>query len=329
MGRGQHRRRRQRRRHVALKRVVATVVILASAAGFAIETSRDSYSAQQPKSSTSVVGSTTTTVASSTSSTPSTTSTTSVTTTSLPVVSTRIEDPFHSASLAKYLATRTDNVTAALYNVTTHQTYIYRPDIKQVTASMEKIDILAVLLWESQNAHRDLSAHEMALATKMIEYSDNKAAESLWVTIGQLPSVTEFNNDLHYTQSVTSWDWGEFDTTPHDQLQLLKAILFPNKYLNEESQEYEQNLMENVVDYERFGIPTGVPTGATVGVKNGWYPESATGWQVNTAGYVHLGKTYYLASVMTGENSSEAYGKEVVDRVAQAFWNFESRRANS
>jgi hypothetical protein len=109
----------------------------------------------------------------------------------------------------------------------------------------------------------------------------------------------------------------------------LKAILFPNKYLNEESQEYEQNLMENVVDYERFGIPTGVPTGAIVGVKNGWYPESATGWQVNTAGYVHLGKTYYLASVMTGENSSEAYGKEVVDRVAQAFWNFESRRANS
>jgi len=309
--------------------MIATVVILASAAGFAIETSRDSFSAQQPKSSTSVVGTTTTTVASPTSSTPTTTSTTSVTTTSLPVVATRIEDPFHSASLAKYLATRTDNVTAALYNVTTHQMYIYRPDIKQVTASMEKIDILAVLLWESQNAHRDLSAHEMSLAAKMIEYSDNKAAESLWVTIGQLPSVTEFNDDLHYTQSVTSWAWGEFDTTPHDQLQLLKAILFPNKYLNEESQEYEQNLMENVVDYERFGIPTGVPTNATVGVKNGWYLEPATGWQVNTAGYVHLGKTYYLASVMTGENSSEAYGKEVVDRVAQAFWNFESRRADS
>jgi hypothetical protein len=331
MGRGQHRKKRQgrgraARGHVALKRIVATVVILASAAGFAIETSRDSYSAQQPKSSTSVVGTTSTTVTSPTSSTTSTVTTAPVTTVT---VSTRIEDPFHSASLAAYLATRTDNVTAALYNVKTHVTYIYRPDIKQVTASMEKIDILAVLLWESQNAHRDLSAHEMSLATKMIEYSDNKAAESLWVTIGQLPDVTEFNNDLHYTQSVTSWDWGEFDTTPHDQLQLLKTILFPNKFLNPESQAYEQNLMENVVDYERFGIPTGVPTGATVGVKNGWYPESATGWQVNTAGYVRLGKTYYLASIMTGENPSEAYGKEVVDRVAQAFWNFESRRAKS
>ena len=328
MGRGQHRRKRQSRAHAAgghvAKRALATVVILGSAAGFAIETGRDSYSAQQPKSSTSVVVTTTTT-------SPNTSTTISVTTapsTTLPV-STRIEDPFHSASLEAYLATRTDNVTAALYDVTTHQMYIYRPGIRQVTASMEKIDILAVLLWESQNEHRSLTAHEQTLAAKMIEYSDNKAAESLWVTIGQLPSVTEFNDDLHYTGSITSWDWGEFDTTPHDQLQLLKAILFPNKYLNEESQEYEQDLMENVVDYERFGIPTGVPTSATVGVKNGWYPETTTGWQVNTAGYVHLGKTYYLASVMTGENPSEAYGKEVVDRVAQAFWNFESRRANS
>ncbi|MGD0852123.1 MAG: serine hydrolase [Acidimicrobiales bacterium] len=310
--------------HAGLKRFAATAVILASCAGFAIETGRDSYSAQQPRSSTSIAGATTTTGTSS--STSSTTTTTAVTTT-IPV-STRIEDPFHSASLAKYLESRTDNVTAALYNVNTHQTFIYRPDIDEVTASMEKIDILAVLLWESQNEHRALTEQEESLATKMIEYSDNKAAESLWVTIGQLPTVTEFNKDLHYSQSITSWDWGLFDTTPHDQLQLLKTILLPNKYLTPASQEYEQDLMQNVVDYERFGIPTGVPTNATVGVKNGWYPETTTGWQVNTAGYVHLNKTYYLAVVMTASNPSEAYGKEVVDRVAQAFWNFESSRAN-
>jgi hypothetical protein len=306
---------------VALKRLAATTIILVSAAGFAIETGRDSYSAQQPHSSTSVVGETTTLV-------PPTTSTTAVTTTDLPVVSKRIEDPFHSKSLAAYLATRTDNVTAALYNVTTHQTFIYRPDIDQVTASMEKIDILAVLLWECQNAHRALTAKEMSLATKMIEYSDNNAAEQLWVDVGQLPSVTTFNDHLHYTQSITNWDWGMFDTTPHDQLNLLKAILFPNKYLTPASQAYEQNLMENVVDYERFGVPTGVPSTATVGVKNGWYPEKTTGWQINTAGYVHLNKTYYLAVIMTASNPSEAYGKEVVGRVSQALWNFESSRAN-
>lgn len=331
MAKGQHVRKRQRRRgrgttgRVTLKRVAASAVILVAAASFAIETGRDSYSAQ-PRSSTSIAGATTTTSGSTSSTMPSTT-TTLTTTTDIPI-STRVEDPFHSASLAAYLATRTDNVTAALYDVNTHATYIYRPGIDEVTASMEKIDILAVLLWESQNDHKALTAREQSLATKMIEYSDNNAAESLWVTIGQLPSVTEFNKDLHYTQSITNWDWGKFDTTPRDQLKLLKTILFPNAYLTPASQEYEQDLMENVVDYERFGIPTGVPTNATVGVKNGWYPETTTGWQVNTAGYVHLNNTYYLAVIMTASNPSEAYGKEVVGRVSQAFWNFESSRAN-
>ncbi|MGB8197703.1 MAG: serine hydrolase, partial [Acidimicrobiales bacterium] len=286
---------------------------------------RDSYSAQQPHSSTSVVGGTSTSTLATATTTSTVTTTTVPTSTSLP---SRIEDPFHSSSLAAYLATRTDNVTAGLYNVTTHQLYLYRPGILQVTASMEKMDILAVLLWEHQNSHTPLTKQELSLTTKMIEYSDNTAAESLWVTIGQLPTVTEFNKDLRYTQSITNWDWGKFDTDPRDQIQLLKAIVLPNAYLDEESQEYEQDLMEHVVDYEHWGIPTGVPTNAEVGVKNGWYPEKTTGWQVNTAGYVRLGKTYYLACVMTGSNPSEAYGIQVVDRVAQAFWNFESSRAN-
>jgi len=78
------------------------VIILAAAAGFAIETGSDSFGAQQPHSSTSIDAATSTT-SSSTSSTSSTV-TTSPTTTNVPV-SARIEDPFHSASLAAYLAT--------------------------------------------------------------------------------------------------------------------------------------------------------------------------------------------------------------------------------
>ncbi len=326
MGRGQHQRKRQRRPgrghrdRVTLKRSAATAVILVSAAGFAIETGRDSYSAPRPHSSTTIAGATTTTATSTTS---------PVTTTTTTPVSHRIEDPFHSSSLARYLATRTDNVTAALYNVTTGQTFVYRPGIRQVTASMVKIDILAVLLWESQLHHVSLTAKQQSLATAMIEASDNKAAETLWEAIGQLPSVTEFNDDIHFTQTITNWDWGFVDTTPRDQLQLLKTIVLPNKYLDPASQLFEQSLMQNVPDYARFGIPNGVPARATVGVKDGWYPEKTTGWQINSAGYVHLGKTYYLAVVMTGSNPSEAYGREVVDRISQAFWNFESRRANT
>lgn len=329
MGRAQHKRTRRRRTRerptgrVALKRVTATAIILVSALGFALESSRFSLSAPRPHSSTTVAGgATTSTVTSTTSTNPATTSTSVL-------VASRIEDPFHNASLATYLATRSDNVTAALYNVTTGKTYIYRPGIQEVTASMAKIDILAVLLWENQTYHRALTPREQKLATKMIDESDNKAAESLWVTIGQLFPFTKFNDDIHFTQTSPNWDWGLLETTPRDQLQLLKAIVLPNKYLDPASQSYEQNLMESVEGYERFGIPTGVPTNARVGVKDGWYPEKKTGWQVNSAGYVHLGQTFYLAVVMTASNPSEGYGREVVNRVGQAFWNFESSRAGT
>ena len=298
----------------------ATAIVLVTAAGFAVEMGSDSYSAQRPNTTTTITGTTTTS--------PTSTTSTVATTTTVPV-SHRIEDPFHSPFLANYLNTRTDNVTAALYNVTTGQTYIYRPGIQQVTASMVKIDILADLLFESQNAHRALTAKEQKQATAMIEASDNKAAESLWVTIGELPALTAFNDDLHFSQTTTNWDWGYVETTPRDQLQLLKAIVLPNAYLDTASRAYEQSLMENVADYQHFGIPTDVPANAEVGVKNGWYPEKATGWQVNSAGYVHLGRTYYLAVVMTGSNPSETYGRDVVNRVSQAFWDFESNRTGA
>ena len=261
MGHARHRKLRSRQsgwgspRRVARRRLAGTLIVLVSAAGFAIETGRDSYSAQQPRSSTTVV------VAASSTSTSTSTSTSSTvaTTTSSGPAATRIDDPFHSASLATYLATRTDNVTAALYDVNTGQTFIYRPGVRQVTASMAKIDILAVLLWERQNEHRALTTREQKLATKMVEASDNKAAESLWVKIGQLPYFAEFNDDIHFTQTIPNWDWGLVETTPRDQLELLKAIVLPNEYLDSASRAYEQNLMENVEEYERFGIPTGVP----------------------------------------------------------------------
>ena len=41
-----------------------------------------------------------------------------------------------------------------------------------------------------------------------------------------------------------------------------------------------------------------------------------------------LANTDDLAVIMTASNPSEAYGKEVVGRVSQAFWSFESSRNN-
>ena len=53
------------------------------------------------------------------------------------------------------------------------------------TASIVKVDILATLLLQAQDANRHLTAQEKTYATAMIEDSDNTSASALWTAIGQ------------------------------------------------------------------------------------------------------------------------------------------------
>lgn len=244
------------------------------------------------------------------------------TTTAVPEETAVPEDPnpFLSSALSSYLKSRSSLVTAALYDVTSGQTYVYNPGVREVTASMVKIDILAALLRECQVQHRALTSGESQLATSMIESSSNRAATKLWNDVGQLPPMSAFNQLVGFKQTVMSWSWGEVETTPLDQLELLKTIALPNSILTDSSRAYESSLMQNVDQTERFGLGDGPPPMATIGLKDGYYPEPVTGWQINSAGYVHLGDRFYLAAIMTSHNPNEDYGIDTVNEVAKLIW---------
>ena len=231
-------------------------------------------------------------------------------------------DPFQTASLNSYLRGRSDLVTAAIFDVTSNRTYLYNPGVREVTASMVKIDILAALLHRAQAEHRALTVGESQLATAMIESSDNKAATALWNEVGQMPPVSAFNELVGFKQTIMSWSWGEIETTPLDQLALLKTIALSNPILSDASRAYESSLMQHVDPFERFGLGSGPPPQATIGLKDGYYPEPGTGWQINSAGYVHLGSRFYLEVVMTSHNPSEAYGIDTVNQVARLVWQY-------
>jgi beta-lactamase class A len=211
-------------------------------------------------------------------------------------------------------------VTAAVYDVGSGKTYLYNPGVHERTASMVKIDILATLLYEAQQAHRELTAKENVLATKMIEASNNGAANKLWTDIGGRDALDDFNTMIGFHQTFPSYDWGGIETTPKDQLQLLKVIVLPNSILTPESQEYEMDLMQDVQPYESFGLGWGSPARVTVGLKDGWYPWSDTGWQINTTGYVMYNGRLYLATIMCNENPDETYGEGTVTTIARLIW---------
>ncbi len=230
------------------------------------------------------------------------------------------KNPFRVFGVAAYLKKRTNLVTAAVYDVRSGKTYVYNPGVHERTASMVKIDILATLLYEAQRAHRELTAKENVLATKMIEGSNNGAANQLWTDIGGRDALDDFNTMIGFRQTIPNYDWGGIETTPKDQLQLLKVIVLPNAILTPASQEYEMDLMQDVEPYDRFGLGWGSPARVTVGVKDGWYLWSDTGWQVNTSGYVMYNGRLYLATIMCTNNPDETYGEGTVTTIARLIW---------
>jgi hypothetical protein len=256
----------------------------------------------------------------------STTSTTSTTTTTTTLATTTTTtpsagvNPFTVRLVAGYLKKRSNLVTAAVYDVRSGQTYFYNPGVHERTASMVKIDILADLLWETQQAHRSMTPREISLAAKMIDASNNGAANLLWTDIGGRDAIDSFNTMIGFKQTIPNYDWGTIETTPRDQLELLKIIVLPNDVLSAASRTYEMGLMEAVIPSERFGLGWGSPPRVTVGLKDGYYPETDTGWQINTSGFVEYHGRLYLATIMCTNNPDEEYGIGTVTTLSRLIW---------
>ena len=243
------------------------------------------------------------------------------------VVSGDARNPFTAKAVSAYLAGRANSVTAALYDESSGESFLYNPTQRGATASIAKVNIVASLLYQRAKKRVALTPVEDSLAKLAIEQSDNDAAEALWEDLGYNAGLNTLNSklNLRQTQLNPANIWGLEVTTPADQLKLLKSIVLPSKLLSATNQGYIKNLMEHVISSQRFGVPAGVPSGVEVGVKNGWDVEGSNGWQINTVGYVQSKSNPYLLVVMTHDNPSERYGIDTVSGVSKLVWGFESR----
>ena len=236
------------------------------------------------------------------------------------------KDPFAIRGMRRFLDTRSGNVTAGVYNIATKTTFLYHPGDREQTASIVKANILALLLAQAQARHEPLEGDDEAVATGMIEESDNDDATDLWDDEGGAPAIAAFDARLHMTQTTPSYAWGLTETTPRDQLRLLRHIALPNKILRHAYRESELYLMEHVISDDYWGITAG-PTRATVAVKNGWLPV-AGGWQINSIGMVRGDHRAYLIAVMTNENPDEGYGIDTIEGISRIVWaDLRQRRA--
>lgn len=111
-----------------------------------------------------------------------------------------VDNPFTNAPLRGYLRHRVGNITAGVYDVGSGMTYLYRPGVREHTASIIKVDILATLLHQTQ-ASGGLSQRTRGIAQEMIEASDNNDATDLWNLEGGAPAVHAFDDEAGMWQT--------------------------------------------------------------------------------------------------------------------------------
>jgi hypothetical protein len=230
------------------------------------------------------------------------------------------------ARLRRYLSGRAGEVTAAVYDATSKQTWVLHPGAVQDTASIVKVEIMGTALAEAESRRSPLPATEAALMPSMVEDSDNQSATTLLADVGGATAVARFDRSLgmrHTTPSSlalipgTPWPgWGLTTTTALDEVTLVSAFAYPNSVLSAASRRYGLGLMEQVEADQDWGVSGGVTSGTTVALKNGWLPLGPSDWQINSIGWISGHGRNYVLAILTDHDPSEAYGIQTIAHLA-------------
>ena len=248
-----------------------------------------------------------------------------------PSPSPRLTDPLGRAA-ASYVASRSGTVVAAVYDVSSGQTWTLGTQRPQAEASIVKLDILETLFAQEGDGPTGAPPADQSLAQEMMEDSDNDAATSLWNAVGGPGRIQSFNTAAGLTDTAPSscvacpgfdWPgWGLTTTTPADQIVLLRELIKPSTLLTDTQRQDALQLMENVAPSQRWGVTGGVPQQATVALKDGWLPLNSAGtdWQVNSIGWISGSGRDYLMAVLTTGNPDEQYGIDTISQLSATVW---------
>jgi beta-lactamase class A len=227
-----------------------------------------------------------------------------------------------TAALARLFKTHTGDLAVGVVDRTTRVRAVYGGELRFHTASIMKADILAALLLRHQAAGTPLTEEEGELARRMIEGSDNDAAQDLWWADGGADGVAEANASLglrHTTPDEAGY-WGVSSTTVADQLTLLSDLVSSRSPLNAASRSYALSLMRHVEPGQSWGVTAAATPGTASAVKNGWLPDPQL-WVINSIGVIHHDGRLLLVAVLSDRQPTEAGGIAQLEAAARAAVN--------
>ncbi|MYT30316.1 MULTISPECIES: serine hydrolase [unclassified Streptomyces] len=223
-----------------------------------------------------------------------------------------------SHDLAGALQGRQGTSAVALYDRTSDTSCAFQADTPFDSASVVKVTVLGALLRQTEEAHRALTAHEVALTTAMITKSDNASTDALWHQVGR-SGVQHFLDlaGMRNTVPGPGDAWGLTQITAADQLTLMRLLASDNDALDPTSRTYALDLMRRVVPEQRWGVPAGAPASATAHLKNGWLPRADQGWRVHSVGSFTGGGNDYAMVVLSSGSDTMGHGVATVEAAAK------------
>lgn len=228
-----------------------------------------------------------------------------------------------TSSLDAYLRGRPGPVTAMVKDLTTGEVYRYHRGERLITASTAKVQILMALLLKTP--WKKLSKKTRHDADLMIRYSDNEAADRLWLRIGGAPGFTKAGRKLGLksTQGVAGdcldlYCWGITRTSAEDQIRLMNALKSDRSPLKKPDREQVLKLMGKVVAEQKWGVSAAACKGWHTALKNGWLKRVSTKrWAVVSVGIVSGGGHDYAIAVLTEGSAEVGTGIATVEGVAK------------
>jgi beta-lactamase class A len=227
-------------------------------------------------------------------------------------------DSLATSAMRAYIGSRTGDIAVGVRNVLTDRTYLWNGRSEQVTASVVKVDILETLLRQSHGG--PIPGADVRTAVGMIKDSDNDDATALWDRDGGAPGVAAYDRLVGMHQTTPKLDWGLTTTSVGDQLKLLDELLKTHALIDQGAQRFALGLMENVTPSQAWGVSSGIPSGVSVALKNGWLPFGG-GWHINSIGRIRGDGRWYLIAVLTSFNPSERYGIDTINAISSRVWH--------
>ncbi|WP_250574150.1 serine hydrolase [Nonomuraea sediminis] len=224
--------------------------------------------------------------------------------------------------LDRYLAGRPGPVTAVVKDLTTGRVYRYHRHQVMITASTAKVQILMALLLRTP--WRKLSKATRHDADLMIRFSDNEAADRLWLKIGGAAGFTKAGRKLglKHTQGIPGdcldlYCWGITRTTAGDQIHLMRQLVSPKSPLPARARAQVLRLMGKVTKSQHWGVSAAACKGDRVPLKNGWLKRVSTKrWAIVSVGLIRGHGHDYAVAVLTEGSAEAGYGIATVQGVA-------------